>query len=60
LFTTNSDKAAFASVLFKHKFVKPRRTLSINSSWNTLNTDANNFLKSAKKAMKVVFAFRMK
>lgn len=51
LFTTNSDKTALsASVLFKHKFVKPRRTLSINSSWNTLNTNSNNFLKSANES----------
>ena len=60
LFITNSDKAALsASVLFKHKFVKPRRTLSINSSWNTLNTNANNFLKSANESYEGgLFAFR--
>ena len=47
-FTTNSDKAAlFTSVLFKHKFAKPRRTFTVNSSWNMLNTNSNNFLKSS-------------
>lgn len=46
-FTTKSDKESlFASILFKHKFAKARRTFSVNSSWNTLNTNSNNFLKS--------------
>lgn len=46
-FTTNSDKESlFASILFKHKFGKARRTFSINSSWSTLNTNSNNFLQS--------------
>jgi hypothetical protein len=46
-FTTDSDKTSLsASILFKHKFAKPRRTFSVNASGNTLNTDANNFLKS--------------
>ena len=59
LFTTKSDKESLsASALFKHKFVKPRRTLSINSSWSTLNTNANNFLKSANESYEGgVFAF---
>lgn len=44
---TASDKQAFtASVLFKHKFKKARRTLSLNTDWNLLNTDGNNFLNS--------------
>lgn len=51
MFTTNSDKQALsASVLFKHKFAKPRRTLSVNSSWNTLNSNSNNFLKSSNES----------
>ena len=50
-FITNSDKESlFASVLFKHKFAKARRTFSVNSSWNTLNTDSNNFLKSSNES----------
>jgi hypothetical protein len=50
-FTTNSDKTAlFASILYKHKFAKARRTFSVNSSWNTLNTDSNNFLKSSNES----------
>lgn len=59
LFTTKSDKESLsASALFKHKFVKPRRTLSINSSWSTLNTNANNFLKSANESYEGgIFAF---
>ena len=59
LFTTKSDKESLsASALFKHKFAKPRRTLSINSSWSTLNTNADNFLKSANESYEGgVFAF---
>ncbi len=46
-FTTNSDKESlFASVLFKHKFAKARRTFSVNSSWSSLNTNSDNILKS--------------
>ncbi|MEO8237318.1 MAG: outer membrane beta-barrel family protein [Flavobacterium sp.] len=46
-FTTKSDKQSLnANVLFKHKFAKERRTFSVNGSWNTLNTNSNNFLKS--------------
>ena len=44
---TNSDKQALqANILFKHKFAKSRRTLSVNYSWNSLNSKFNNFLKS--------------
>jgi hypothetical protein len=50
-FTTNSDKESLsASILFKHKFAKARRTFSVNSSWNTLSTDSNNFLKSSNES----------
>ncbi len=50
-FTTNSDKESlFASILYKHKFAKARRTFSVNSSWNILNTNANNFLKSSNES----------
>ncbi len=39
---TNSNKESyFGSILFKHRFKKARRTFSINSSWNRLNTDGN-------------------
>nr|WP_314895804.1 outer membrane beta-barrel protein [uncultured Flavobacterium sp.] len=50
-FTTKSDKESlFASILYKHKFAKARRTFSMNSSWNILNTNANNFLKSSNES----------
>ncbi len=50
-FITKSDKESlFASILYKHKFAKARRTFSVNSSWNTLNTNANNFLKSSNES----------
>jgi hypothetical protein len=52
-FTTQSDKTSlFASILYKHKFTKARRTFSLNSSWNTLNTDSNNFLNSSNESYK--------
>ena len=44
---TKSDKQSLlASVLFKHKFAKLRRTFSINLSWNQLNNESDNFLIS--------------
>ncbi|MDG2433110.1 outer membrane beta-barrel protein [Flavobacterium sp.] len=50
-FTTNSDKTAlYASVLFKHKFAKARRTFSVNSTWSSLNTNSDNFLKSTNES----------
>jgi hypothetical protein len=43
----NIDKSAInASVIFRHKFKKSRRTFSINTDFNRLKTDANNYLKS--------------
>jgi hypothetical protein len=50
-FTTNSDKQSLlASILFKHKFAKARRTFSVNGSLSTLNTNADNFLKSSNES----------
>jgi Outer membrane protein beta-barrel family/Carboxypeptidase regulatory-like domain len=47
LLQTTSDKESFyGSVLFKHKFKKLRRTVSLNADWNLLNTNGNNYLKS--------------
>ncbi len=44
---TNTDKTALTgNIIFKHKFKKARRTLSITADWNTINTDGTNFLKS--------------
>lgn len=41
------DKQSFStSLLFKHKFKKARRTLSINTDWNLLATDGTGFAKS--------------
>jgi hypothetical protein len=50
-FITKSDKQSLqANILFKHKFAKERRTFSANGSWNTLNTNSNNFLKSSNES----------
>ena len=39
------DKQSFNIVaLYKHKFKKNRRTLSLNADWYSLNTDANSYL----------------
>ncbi len=44
---SNIDKQALsASILFKHKFKKMRRTFSANLSWNMLNNDSNAILIS--------------
>jgi hypothetical protein len=42
-----SDKTSyFGSVLYRHKFKKARRTISLNASWNLLTSDASNTLVS--------------
>jgi len=44
---TESDKQSlFGSLIFKHRFKKPRRTISLNTDWNSLSTDGMNYLKS--------------
>ncbi|MEP6616280.1 MAG: outer membrane beta-barrel protein [Ginsengibacter sp.] len=44
---TNSDKNALSgNLIFKHKFNKARRSLSVTADWNMLNTDGKNFLTS--------------
>lgn len=50
-FITDSDKQSLnANVLFKHKFAKERRTISLNGSWNRLHTNSDNFLKSLNES----------
>ena len=44
--TKSEKQSLMASLLFKHKFAKLRRTFSMNLSWNSLNSDSNNYLKS--------------
>ncbi len=47
LYQQNADKNSLsASAIFRHKFKKERRTLSVNADWNRLNTDGRNFLRS--------------
>jgi Outer membrane protein beta-barrel family/Carboxypeptidase regulatory-like domain len=46
-----SDKQSFAgSALFKHKFKKNRRTLSVNADFKTLDTEAGNFIEQNFRA----------
>jgi hypothetical protein len=48
---TNSDKhSLYGSVIFKHKFKKTRRTFSLNTDWNLLETNGNSFLKSVNQS----------
>ena len=48
---TNNDKNSFyGGLLFKHKFKKSRRTISLNTDWNNLSTDGSNYLKSFNQA----------
>ena len=48
---TNTDKNAISgNLIFKHKFLKARRTLSVTADWNILNTQGKNFLKSFNQA----------
>ena len=48
---TNNDKNAISgNLIFKHRFKKLRRTLSVTADWNTLSTTGKNFLKSFNQA----------
>ncbi|HEY9364742.1 MAG TPA: TonB-dependent receptor family protein, partial [Chitinophagaceae bacterium] len=48
---TNSDKNALSgNIIFKHKFNKSRRTLSVTGNWNVLNNEGATFLKSYNQA----------
>lgn len=45
--STTTDKQSYTgSAIFKHKFKKARRTISVNADWNMLNTDGNNYVTS--------------
>ncbi len=47
----NIDKESlYGSMLFKHKFKKPRRTISLNADWNGLTLSGTNYLRSFNQA----------
>ncbi len=48
--TTSDKESLFASMLFKHRFKKQRRTISLNTDWNRLTSDASNNLNSFNQA----------
>ena len=51
LLNVNSDKQSLtAGLVFKHKFKKARRTLSLNTDWNMLSTTGKNKLNSFNQA----------
>ncbi len=50
-FNQNSDKSSFTvNALYRHKFRKARRTLSLSADWNRISTDATNFLQSENES----------
>ena len=47
LLSTKSNKEAYSGIaVFKHKFKKTRRTLSVTADWNFLENQGKTFLKS--------------
>ncbi len=45
--TSDNEKTSLSvNVLFKHKFKKARRTLSVTTDWNSLMVDGENYLQS--------------
>ncbi|MEP6712630.1 MAG: outer membrane beta-barrel family protein [Ferruginibacter sp.] len=58
LVKTNSDKQVlYGSLLYKHKFKKARRTLSVNADWNLLSTSGNNYITSHNESFDVTNPF---
>lgn len=48
---TSNDKQAFSgTILWKHKFKKQRRTLSVSTNWGSINTEGISFLNSKNKS----------
>jgi hypothetical protein len=48
--TDNEKLSLFGGLLFKHKFKKARRTISLNTDWSNLTTKGSNFLQSLNRA----------
>ncbi len=56
----NNDKQSFsANVIFKHKFKKLRRTLSLTADWYKLKTDGTNYLKSVNEDYKELISLNV-
>ena len=50
-YSQNNDKnAVTATLIYRHKFKKARRTLSVNADWNRLNTEGKNYLQSENQS----------
>ena len=52
LSTNSTNQLLNGNILFKHKFKKLRRSLSITADWNSFNTIGHNFLKSDNEIYK--------
>lgn len=48
--TSNDKSSLYGGLLYKHKFKKARRTISLSTDWNSLSTDGTNFLRSFNQA----------
>lgn len=48
--TDNDKLSLFGGLLYKHKFKKSRRTISLNTDWNNLSTEGTSFLKSLNQS----------
>jgi len=48
--SVNDKTAISANIIFKHKFRKARRTLSLTADWKSLATEGNSYLKSVNQS----------
>lgn len=53
----NDKTGITTNLVFKHKFKKARRTFSLTTDWNHLNTDGTNFLLSHNQSFDPQFPF---
>ena len=54
----NSDKyAIIGNIIFKHRFSKPRRTISLTADWNTNNSNSDNYLNSVNAVYSASFPY---
>jgi len=54
----NSDKyALIGNIIFKHRFSKPRRTLSITADLNANNSNSDNYLNSVNAVYSALFPY---
>ena len=47
--SVNDKQSLSSNIIFKHKFKKARRTMSLTADWNLLSSDGNNITKSVNQ-----------